>query len=243
VEDEMDLFTYYRDADGDGLGDPDEYITSCLVIPDGYVDNDDDCNDSQTVDPNISLIINENSSFADDDGIVCNEAIVNLQASGGSNYQWSSGQTTSSIVAVINADSTFYVTVTFPSGCKGVSSVDIIKVGKIVTSSGDSGLGSLRSVVGCAVDGDIINYDQPTVNMSNLISPISVEHSIAIHGLNSVERPIIFIDFELSTHGLMISAGKTLKLKNIDITTQNHQTQALLTGSGNVHIDGIVEIK
>jgi hypothetical protein len=243
VEDEMDLFTYYRDADGDGLGDPNEYITSCLVIPDGYVDNDDDCNDGQTIDPNISLVINENSSFADDDGIVCNGANVNIDASGGSNYQWSSGQITSNITAVINADSTFYVTVTFPSGCKGVASVDIIKVGKIVTSSSDSGLGSLRSVVGCAVDGDTITYDQPTVNISNLIAPIPVEHSIAIHGLSNVERPIIFIDFGQATHGFMISSGKTLTLKNIDITTLNHQTQALLTGSGHVIIEGIVEIR
>jgi len=243
VGDEMDLFTYYRDSDGDGLGDPNDSITSCLIIPDGYVDNDDDCNDGQVQDPLIGISVVENSSFAADDGIVCNGAIVNIDASGGSNYQWSSGQATSSITAVINADSTFYVTVTFPSGCKGVASIDIIKVGKIVTTSADSGLGSLRSVVGCAVDGDTITYDQPSVNMSNLIAAIPVEHSIAIHGLSGVERPVIFIDFGLATHGLMISAGKSLTLKNIDITTQNHQTQALLTGSGFVHIEGIVEIK
>lgn len=243
VNPEMELFTYFRDADGDGLGDPNEYITSCLGIPDGYVDNDDDCNDGQAVDPNILLVINENSSFEDDDGIVCNGAIVNIQASGGSNYQWSSGQTTSSITAVINSDSTFYVTVTFPSGCKGVASVDIIKVGKIVTSSSDNGLGSLRSIIGCATDGDIITYDQQSVSTTNLVAPILVENSIAIHGVSTVDRPIIFIDFGLATHGLMISTDKTLNIKDIDIHILNHQTQPLFTGSGYINIDGFVEIK
>jgi subtilisin-like proprotein convertase family protein len=43
---------FYVDADGDGYGDPSDFITSCAaVIPDGYADNADDCDDS---DPNIN---------------------------------------------------------------------------------------------------------------------------------------------------------------------------------------------
>ncbi len=37
--------TFYRDADADGFGDPAEAIEACTA-PGGYVDNDDDCADS-----------------------------------------------------------------------------------------------------------------------------------------------------------------------------------------------------
>lgn len=41
-------YTYYRDLDGDGYGDPKNYITTCQPLippPFGYVTNDGDCND------------------------------------------------------------------------------------------------------------------------------------------------------------------------------------------------------
>ena len=37
----QNIFVYYADADGDGLGDPDDFVEDC-VAPDGYVDNADD---------------------------------------------------------------------------------------------------------------------------------------------------------------------------------------------------------
>ena len=40
-------YTFYRDADGDGYGDPDDSVTSTdPEAPDGYVDNSSDCDDS-----------------------------------------------------------------------------------------------------------------------------------------------------------------------------------------------------
>jgi len=38
---------FYRDADGDGLGDPDDSVEGCEA-PSGYVDNADDCDDTGT---------------------------------------------------------------------------------------------------------------------------------------------------------------------------------------------------
>ncbi|MDP7243698.1 MAG: MopE-related protein, partial [Candidatus Poseidoniia archaeon] len=44
-DDAVDAGTWYTDADTDGYGDPDVSTESCSE-PSGYVDNDDDCDDS-----------------------------------------------------------------------------------------------------------------------------------------------------------------------------------------------------
>ncbi len=45
-DDAIDAARWWRDADGDGWGDPDISALSCFEIPD-YVHNDDDCDDSR----------------------------------------------------------------------------------------------------------------------------------------------------------------------------------------------------
>jgi hypothetical protein len=242
VSDASQLTIQYLDADGDGLGDPDTYITACATA-EGYVDNGDDCNDNQVFDPAIILLITENSGYAPDDGLVCSGSPVSLMASGGIDYLWSTGQVAASINPVILSDSTFYVTVTFGSGCKGVSFAVIKKEGKIVTNSGDTGLGSLRSVISCVSDGDIVTYDQPLVSTSSLNSRIFVNNTIAIEGLSSVERPDILMDFNQNTYGFQVTGDKILTLKNIDVTLLNNTVHPLITGEGSVVIDGLVKIK
>jgi hypothetical protein len=50
---------WYADADGDGFGDPAESISACDQ-PDGYVSNDEDCDDSdETVNPDATEVCNE----------------------------------------------------------------------------------------------------------------------------------------------------------------------------------------
>ena len=54
---------FFLDSDGDGYGNPNVSINSCFM-PDGYADNDNDCNDANT---NINPGMNEICNNADDD--------------------------------------------------------------------------------------------------------------------------------------------------------------------------------
>lgn len=52
--------TYYRDQDGDGYGNPSDSISTCAPIPEGYVSNALDCDDSDpSVNPAASEICND----------------------------------------------------------------------------------------------------------------------------------------------------------------------------------------
>ncbi|MEZ4956692.1 MAG: MopE-related protein [Saprospiraceae bacterium] len=59
----FDTPTWYADADNDGAGDPNNPVKSCNQ-PNGYVDNDEDCDDS---DSNININATEICNEVDDD--------------------------------------------------------------------------------------------------------------------------------------------------------------------------------
>jgi len=46
IDEGLETADYYQDSDNDGYGNPDEKKEACEE-PDGYVDNDEDCNDSE----------------------------------------------------------------------------------------------------------------------------------------------------------------------------------------------------
>jgi hypothetical protein len=72
--DSTDVAIFYSDADEDGFGDPSQSIESCSQ-PIGFVDNDQDCNDSDSsTNPNIIELCND----VDDDcnGIIDDEILL-----------------------------------------------------------------------------------------------------------------------------------------------------------------------
>ncbi|MEP7197708.1 MAG: right-handed parallel beta-helix repeat-containing protein, partial [Saprospiraceae bacterium] len=75
--------------------------------------------------PIVNITIDENSGI-NDDGIICNGATVDLDAStlGASSYQWSTMETTTGISVTPNMTTTYTVTVTF-NDCQVVASQTI----------------------------------------------------------------------------------------------------------------------
>ena len=61
IDDGITNTTFYADTDGDGLGDPDNSVEDCS-LPDGFVNNDDDCDDTD------ATIGAEMTFYADTDG-------------------------------------------------------------------------------------------------------------------------------------------------------------------------------
>jgi len=100
-----------------------------------------------------TVTVNSNGCFASDDVTVTVNAlaiadagnditIVNgesatLTASGGSVYNWSTGETTSSIVVNPTSDTTYSVIVSNVSGCSSEDTVNVIVVGAIVAYAGE----------------------------------------------------------------------------------------------------------
>ncbi|MCB0551552.1 MAG: hypothetical protein KDD19_28565 [Phaeodactylibacter sp.] len=74
IDDEITLYTYFSDTDGDGYGDADAALDTCLASPpDGYVDNDFDCADGDaSLNPDAAEVcdgIDNDCNGAVDDGI------------------------------------------------------------------------------------------------------------------------------------------------------------------------------
>ena len=96
--------------------------------------------------------------------------------------------------------------------------------GLVVKDVGNSGYSTLRNVVACAQDGDVITYDQPTVTLSLLTQPLDIDKSLTFMGLDINNRPEIMVDFATlgSNPGIRIMNNKTVVLKDIDLRESNN---------------------
>jgi hypothetical protein len=77
-EDAEDSTRFYEDDDGDGYGDPDQFVSACEA-PEGFVDNDDDCNDNNAdIHPDGTEVCDgaDNDCDGDTDGANALDAVV-----------------------------------------------------------------------------------------------------------------------------------------------------------------------
>lgn len=240
VADSIELQPYYYDGDGDGSGNPSIVIYACSQPESGWSPNGLDCNDTDPLSQGFELETNiVESSGIPNDGIVCSGSPATISLDGAIAYLWENGMTTSSISVNPLITTDYRVTVTSSEGCVAVSSVQVIVEGTVVTSTTDSGRGSLRSVLECIIDGGIIYYDQPITNETILTNTLNINKNATIIGLSSNLRPIISIDFEMLNSGVNILPTKTLNLNHVDLRVINHtDAKPFFNGGGQVMILG-----
>lgn len=239
VLDSSELTSWYVDSDGDGLGDPNEILTTCGSVPTGYVNNSDDCDDTNAIDPNVNITVLESSGIPDD-GLICANSPVTISADDSLSYLWSTGEITSAIMVVTNISSTHSVTVTFPSGCKGVNEATIMVEGKVVNTDQNDGFGSLRNVIECLIPGDTITYDQPIVAHSILTTSLVIDKDLSIHGYGQLNRPEIQLDNQNGLNSITIELNRNVTFKNLVIKSILDDESPLIINKGNLEVMEIV---
>lgn len=103
--------------------------------------------------------------------------------------------------------------------------ISVFEIGKVlVTNTADSGSGTLRAALACVIDGGTIEYDQPTITSSTLISPIIIDKNVTILGQNETDRPVINVDFTTlgMLPGVTIENDKNVIFKNVDMQGINN---------------------
>ncbi|HLO54421.1 MAG TPA: hypothetical protein VK169_09040 [Saprospiraceae bacterium] len=99
--------------------------------------------------------------------------------------------------------------------------------GLVVKDSGNAGYSTLRNVIACAHDGDVITYDQTApipINVTTLNEPLIINKSLTFVGLDINNRPEIRVDFTSfgMNAGIVITNDKTVVFKDIDLRESNN---------------------
>lgn len=100
----------------------------------------------------------------------------------------------------------------------------------VVTSSADSGAGSLRSAITCNSPGTTITFHS-SITQVNLTSSLTINKNIRLQGTSPTTRPEIV----LSSSGLNVTTGNVLSLHNMDLRFSGSQ---MFQGNGQVVITG-----
>ncbi|MBK8699029.1 MAG: hypothetical protein IPN29_05600 [Saprospiraceae bacterium] len=240
VADSSELSAYYQDADDDGLGNAQFSIMSC-GLPEGYVTNDDDCNDADPLNSGVTILFTENSGVLND-GQICSEftTFVSVQQPA-MQYVWNYGQTTQSFQSNPSLTIQYSVTVTFNTGCVLADTATLEVEGTVVRNSQNSGFGTLRNILECIDEGGTVTYDFPNTTTTLLTAELPIQKNVTIAGTPAA-KPEISLDFNAALHGFVIGPNKTLTLNNVDLNIANGSSQKTVSGQGSLTIAGSTQI-
>ncbi len=157
------------------------------------------------------------------------------------------------LASLVTANTSYVVTVTDQNNCSNTGSVSVnIATTAAVTSSADSGAGSLRAAIDCVADGGTVTNASITSMMTD---PIFINKNVIISGTGTASIDFDFAASGLSTgtFGLQIAAGKTVTLNNLNIVDRANPDMSspsikpvidLMTGNpgGNLIINGSTTI-
>lgn len=162
-------------------------------------------------------------------------AIVTYNINGGASQMVTlTGGTATVTITGATADQTLNLVSVDNGTCTSalsLSSTVSIATTAAVTSSSDSGAGSLRAAIACIAENGTITYDQPTITTTILTTPLTIDKNVTIQGLSDVARPEITIDPIIN-----INATRTLTLHNVDIKSTSPAQS--FGGAGDVSITG-----
>ncbi len=150
--------------------------------------------------------------------------VANLMATG-TNIKWydmaSGGTEYMASTALVNG--THYYASQTVGGCESTSRLDVTAAieGTVVTSSANTGAGSLRSVVACAAEGSTITID-PSVSSITLTEALSLDKNLMIMDMTGSNVNITFDFTTVTPYGINIIAGKTVTLMHLNLKQINN---------------------
>jgi uncharacterized protein (TIGR02145 family) len=113
----------------------------------------------------------------------------------------------------------------------------------VVSSSENSGPGTLRAAIGCVNSGGTITWS-PVTNRALLTESLTIQKNIQITGPDPNNNPEIIVDFAEATSGLIFENNSILNLTNVDFKIRNHSENKPLTeGSGTLTVAGVTIVK
>lgn len=125
------------------------------------------------------------------------------------------------------------------SGCESTARLDVTASieGTVVTTSANTGAGSLRSVVACASEGTTITIDAGVTSIT-MTEALNLDKNLMIMDMAGAPVMITFDFTTITTYGINIIAGKTVTLENLGVTAINNPSNLPL-----IQVDGILNAK
>jgi hypothetical protein len=170
-----------------------------------------------TCTPPSNISITSSSSQA-----LCSGQNVLLTASGATSYLWEvpGNIITDTLRVAPNATKPYIVRGYSTGECYAKDTITVNVEGLLLTNGANSGIGSLRSIIGCATTGSIITVD-PSITSIDLTAPLSISGKILTIKDADMTPAIITLDSDVSNLNISptgIAILDNLHIKDLSVT-------------------------